>query len=99
LTTNLLDSSKFENNEAPTSYYLERPSVVLPGVSGFKDFPEDTFQHNHHFENMIGQLRDNMSSMNNSMYSFDDKYPIPSMSSIPEFSYSGYSSGGSFSFN
>ncbi|MEZ2758293.1 hypothetical protein ACBQ54_11300 [Providencia vermicola] len=99
LTTNLLDSSKFENNEAPTSYYLERPSVVLPGTSGFKDFPTDTIRNNHHFENMIDNLRDNMSSMNNSIDSFDDKYSIPSMPSIPEFSYSGYSSGGSFSFN
>ncbi|MEX9974888.1 hypothetical protein AB7W84_15305 [Providencia rettgeri] len=96
-TTNLLD--RFKDNEAPTNYYLERPSVVLPGTSGFKDFPTDTIRNNHHFENMIDNLRDNMSSMNNSMDSFDDKYSIPSMPSIPEFSYSGYSSGGSFSFN
>ncbi len=96
-TTNLLD--RFKDNETPTNYYLERPSVVLPGTSGFKDFPTDTIRSNHHFENMIGQLRDNISSMNNSMDSFDDKYSIPSMPSIPEFSYSGYSSGGSFSFN
>ncbi|EPG7575854.1 serine protease [Providencia rettgeri] len=96
-TTNLLD--RFKDNETPTNYYLERPSVVLPGTPGFKDFPTDTIRNNHHFENMIGQLRDNMSSMNNSMDSFDDKYSIPSMPSIPEFSYSGYSSGGSFSFN
>lgn len=96
-TTNLLD--RFKDNETPTNYYLERPSVVLPGTPGFKDFPTDTIRNNHHFENMIGQLRDNMSSMNNSMDSFEDKYSIPSMPSIPEFSYSGYSSGGSFSFN
>ncbi|WP_272669181.1 serine protease [Providencia sp. PROV178] len=96
-TTNLLD--RFKDNEAPTNYYLERPSVVLPGTSGFKDFPTDTIRNNHHFENMIDNLRDNMSSMKNSMDSFDDKYSIPSMPSIPEFSYSGYSSGGSFSFN
>ncbi|MEY0765961.1 MULTISPECIES: serine protease [Providencia] len=96
-TTNLLD--RFKDNETPTNYYLERPSVVLPGTSGFKDFPTDTIRNNHHFENMIDNLRDNMSSMNNSMDSFDDKYSIPSMPSIPEFSYSGYSSGGSFSFN
>ncbi|EOV8087828.1 hypothetical protein AB7W75_03925 [Providencia huaxiensis] len=96
-TTNLLD--RFKDNETPTNYYLERPSVVLPGTSGFKDFPTDSIRNNHHFEDMIGQLRDNMSSMNNSMDSFDDKYSIPSMPSIPEFSYSGYSSGGSFSFN
>ncbi|MFP4908368.1 hypothetical protein [Providencia hangzhouensis] len=79
LTTNLLDSSKFENNEAPTNYYLERPSVVLPGTSGFKDFPTDTIRNNNHFENMIDNLRDNMSSMNNSMDSFEDK-----SSNIPE---------------
>lgn len=96
-TTNLLD--RFKDNETPTNYYLERPSVVLPGTSGFKDFLTDSIRNNHHFEDMIGQLRDNMSSMNNSMDSFDDKYSIPSMPSIPEFSYSGYSSGGSFSFN
>ncbi|MEY0288567.1 hypothetical protein AB7303_06190 [Providencia rettgeri] len=96
-TTNLLD--RFKDNETPTNYYLERPSVVLPGTPGFKDFPTDTIRNNHHFENMIGQLRDNMSSMNNSMDSFEDKYSIPSMPSMPEFSYSGYSSGGSFSFN
>ncbi|MEY0971047.1 serine protease [Providencia huaxiensis] len=96
-TTNLLD--RFKDNETPTNYYLERPSVVLPGTSGFKDFPTDTIRNNHHFENMIDNLRDNMSSMNNSMDSFDDKYSISSMPSIPEFSYSGYSSGGSFSFN
>lgn len=96
-TTNLLD--RFKDNETPTNYYLERPSVVLPETPGFKDFPTDTIRNNPHFENMIGQLRDNMSSMNNSMDSFEDKYSIPSMPSIPEFSYSGYSSGGSFSFN
>ncbi|MEX6201267.1 hypothetical protein AB6G29_03900 [Providencia hangzhouensis] len=62
-----------------TNYYLERPSVVLPETPGFKDFPTDTIRNNPHFENMIGQLRDNMSSMNNSMDSFEDKYSIPWM--------------------
>ncbi|HGN1706588.1 TPA: serine protease [Providencia rettgeri] len=99
LTTHLFDTLKPENTEEPKNHYLERPSVVLPETHGFKDFPEDTFQHNRHFENMIGQLRDNMSSMNNSMSSFDDRYSMPSMPSIPEFSYSGYSSGNSFGFN
>ncbi|MGG4608653.1 hypothetical protein [Providencia sp. Me31A] len=99
LTTHLFDTLKTENTEEPKNHYLERPSVVLPETHGFKDFPEDTFQHNRHFENMIGQLRDNMSSMNNSMSSFDDRYSMPSMPSIPEFSYSGYSSGNSFGFN
>lgn len=39
LTTNLLDILKPENTEVPANYYLERPSVVLPGTDGFKDFP------------------------------------------------------------
>ncbi|OAT53365.1 hypothetical protein [Providencia heimbachae] len=29
----------------------------------------------------------------------DDRYSVPKMPNIPEFSYSGYSSGGTFSFN
>lgn len=99
LTIHLFDTLKPENTEGPKNHYLERPSVVLPGTHGFKDFPEDTFQHNRHFENMIGQLRDNMSSMDDSMGSFADRYSLPSMPDIPEFSYSGYSSGESFSFN
>lgn len=99
LTIHLFDTFKPENTEGPKNHYLERPSVVLPGTHGFKDFPEDTFQHNRHFENMIGQLRDNMSSMDDSMGSFADRYSLPSMPDIPEFSYSGYSSGESFSFN
>lgn len=98
-TTNLFDRLTVDKNETPTNYYLERPSVVLPGTPGFKDFPKDTIENNRHFENMVGQLRDNMSSMNNSMSSFNDRYSIPSIPSVPEFSYRGYSSGASFNFN
>ncbi|HHR6079174.1 TPA: hypothetical protein ACS7ZY_001523 [Providencia alcalifaciens] len=100
LTTNLLDILKPENTEVPTNHYLERPSVVLPGTDGFKDFPEDRIQHSHHFENMIGHLSDNMSSMNHSSSSFDRDFRIPQAPSIPEFNYSGgYSSPSSrFSF-
>ncbi|WP_350024882.1 hypothetical protein [Providencia rettgeri] len=98
-TTNLFDRLTVDKNETPTNHYLERPSVVLPGTPGFKDFPKDTIENNRHFENMVGQLRDNMSSMNNSMNSFNDRYSIPSIPSVPEFSYRGYSSGASFNFN
>ena len=99
LTTDLLDKLKINEKPVATNHYLERPSVVLPGTPGFKNFPKETMKNTHHFENMVGQLSDNMSSMNNSMGSFDDKYSMPRMPSIPEFSYSGYSGGGSFSFN
>ena len=99
LTTGLLDRLKVNEKPVTTNHYLERPSVVLPGTPGFKDFPKETMKNTHHFENMVGQLSDNMSSMNNSMGSFEDRYSMPQMPSIPEFSYRGYSSGGSFSFN
>lgn len=100
LTTNLFDIIKPENMEASTNHYLERPSVVLPGTDGFKDSPEDRGQHNHHFEDMIGHLSDNMSSINHSSSSFDRDFRIPQAPSMPEFNYSGgYSSSSSrFSF-
>lgn len=100
LTTNLLNIIKPENMEASTNHYLERPSVVLPGTDGFKDFPEDRIQHSHHFENMIGHLSDNMSSINHSSSSFDRNFRVPQAPSMPEFNYSGgYSSPSSrFSF-
>ena len=100
MTTNLLDIIKPDNAQAPINHYLERPSVVLPGTDGFKDFPEDRIQHSHHFENMIGHLSDHMSSINHSTSSFDRDFRIPQAPSIPEFNYSGgYSSSSSrFSF-
>ncbi|HGI5213379.1 TPA: hypothetical protein ACJTPC_001403 [Providencia alcalifaciens] len=100
MTTNLLDIIKPDNAQAPINHYLERPSVVLPGTDGFKDFPEDRIQHRHHFENMIGHLSDHMSSINHSTSSFDRDFRIPQAPSIPEFNYSGgYSSSSSrFSF-
>ncbi|USR66045.1 hypothetical protein NFC79_05490 [Providencia stuartii] len=90
----------------PSMKNLSNPSNMshstefnFSGYDVSSSFLEGRIQSNHHLENMLDQLRDNMSSMNNSMSSFDDRYSIPSMPSIPEFSYSGYSSGASFSFN
>ena len=90
----------------PSMKNLSNPSNMshstefnFSGYDVSSSFLEGRIQSNHHLENMLDQLRDNMSSMNNSMSSFDDRYSIPSMPSIPEFSYSGYSSGASLSFN
>ncbi len=82
-----------------SEYYLERPDYMLP-ETGLFDSPSVNYQPDvAHYDSMVGQLRDNMSSINNSMSSFDDRYSVPRMPNIPEFSYSDYSSGGSFSFN
>lgn len=72
---------------------------MLP-ETGLFDSPSINYKPDvEYYDRMIDNLRDSMSSMNNSMSSFDDRYSMPTMPSVPEFSYSGYSSGASFSFN
>ncbi|HDN2513616.1 TPA: hypothetical protein P1K35_003848 [Providencia rettgeri] len=95
-TINLLDGLKFKDNVTPTNHYLERPSVVLPGTPEFKDFPTDTIKNNHHFENMVGQLSDNMSSMDSFDGFSNNHFSDRTASNIPS-RFSGYSSNSFFS--
>ncbi|SUC34916.1 Uncharacterised protein [Providencia rustigianii] len=75
--------------------------ALFAGVDGRESgFLEERVKSNHHFENMIGHLSDNMSSMNHSSSFFDRDFSVPQVPSMPEFNYSGgYSSPSSrFSF-
>ncbi|WP_275076560.1 serine protease [Providencia rettgeri] len=91
--------TEFEHKNPLSDYYLEKPDYMLP-ETGLFDSPSINYKPDvEYYDRMIDNLRDSMSSMNNSMSSFDDRYSMPSMPSVPEFSYSGYSSGASFSFN
>lgn len=91
--------TEFEHKNPLSDYYLEKPDYILP-ETGLFDSPSINYKPDvEYYDRMIDNLRDSMSSMNNSMSSFDDRYSMPSMPSVPEFSYNGYSSGASFSFN
>ncbi|WP_369308281.1 serine protease [Providencia rettgeri] len=91
--------TEFEHKNPLSEYYLEKPDYILP-ETGLFDSPSINYKPDvEQYDCMIDNLRDSMSSMDNSMSSFDDRYSMPSMPSVPEFSYSGYSSGASFSFN
>ncbi len=91
--------TEFTHENPLSEYYLERPDYMLP-ETGLFDSPSVNYQPDvAHYDSMIDSLRGSMSSINNSMISFDNRYSVPRIPNIPKFSYSGYSSGGSFSFN
>ncbi|MGO2334841.1 hypothetical protein [Providencia sp.] len=96
LTTGLLDRLKVNEKPVTTNHYLERPSVVLPGTPGFKDFPKETMKNTHHFENMVGQLSDNMSSMDPFDGSSNNYFSDRTALNIPS-RFSSYSSNSFFS--
>lgn len=99
IQTDWRGETEFTHQNPLSEYYLEKPDYILP-KTGLFDSPSVNYQSNiAHYDRMIDNLRENMSSMNNSISSFDDRYSIPSIPSVPEFSYRGYSSGASFNFN
>ncbi|MEX6319965.1 hypothetical protein [Providencia huaxiensis] len=88
--------TEFTHKNLLSEYYLERPDYILP-ETGLFNSPSINYQPNiNHYDRMIDNLRNNMSSMNSFDSSFNNYFSDRTASNIPS-RFSSYSSNSFFS--